>query len=433
MTTSNDASPDLQNDAAPDAANAAPQTGDHTAIARQAILDQNREVIAYELYDRSKKWTEHNASSDAEMLFNVLSHAELQSLIGRKLMYINCTHESLSGSHLELIHPERVVLEVPPVANHGAAEIEACLPAMEAVKGRGFRLAFGHQTLARQYAAWLPLASFIKVDMQKVPADKLEPLVRFAEKFSAAQIIAEKVETIEQYELAARVGIKLFQGYWFATPVLVRGQTLRPSQANIIQLINLIRKPAEVSEIEEVLKRDPTLSFNLLRFINSAGFGLNVEVTSFRHAVMLLGLQKLFRWAALLLTTSRVGEAAPAVGKTAVVRGRLMELLVLEKLTAHEADDAFVIGVFSLLDTMLGLPMEQALGSISLAPPVTEALLKREGQFAPFLDLTLACEGEDDEAFARLATELQLTNHQVNWAHLQALAWAEDLGAATEN
>ena len=414
------------------AVDAPPQTGDHTAIARQAILDQHREVIAYELYDRSKRTTEHNASSDAEMLFNVLSHAELQSLIGRKLMYINCTHESLSGSHLELIHPERVVLEVPPVPNHGAAEIEACMPAMEAVKARGFRLAFGHQTLARQYAAWLPLASFIKIDMQKVPADKLEPLVRFAEKFSAAKVIAEKVETVEQYELAARVGIKLFQGYWFATPVLVRGQTLRPSQANIIQLINLIRKPAEVAEIEEVLKRDPTLSFNLLRFINSAGFGLNVEVPSFRHAVMLLGLQKLFRWAALLLTTSRAGEAAPAVGKTAVVRGRLMELLVLEKLGTHEADDAFVIGVFSLLDTMLGLPMQQALSSISLSEQVTGALLSREGQFAPFLDLTLACESEDDEAFARLATELQLTNHQVNWAHLQSLAWAEDLGAATE-
>lgn len=402
-------------------------TGDQTAIARQAILDEGRNVIAYELYDRSKKFAEHTAASDSEMLFNVLSHAELQSLIGRKLMYLNCTHESLGGKHLELIHPERVVLEVPPVADHGAAEIEARIAAMEAVKARGFRLAFGHQTLARQYAAWLPLASFIKVDMQKIPADKLEPLVRFAEKYSTAQVIAEKVETAEQYELAARVGITLFQGYWFATPILVRGQTLRPAQANIIQLINLIKRPAEVGEIEEVLKRDPTLSFNLLRFINSAGFGLNCEVSSFRHAVMLLGLQKLFRWAALLMTTSRAGGTAPAVGQMAVVRGRLMELLAAELLPPEDADDAFVVGVFSLLDTMLGLPMEQALESISLSSHVTDALLHRKGMLAPFLELTLACESADDDAFARAATQLHLSNHQVNWAHLQALSWAENL------
>ncbi|MFN4360105.1 MAG: EAL and HDOD domain-containing protein [Hylemonella sp.] len=414
----------------PSEASALPDTGDQTAIARQAILDESRNVIAYELYDRSKKFSEHSVASDAEMLFNVLSHAELQSLIGRKLMYLNCTHESLSGKHLELIHPERVVLEVPPVADHGATEIEARIPAMEAVKARGFRLAFGHQTLARQYAAWLPLASFIKIDLQKVPADKLEPLVRFAEKHSGAQVIAEKVETVEQYELAAKVGIKLFQGYWFATPVLVRGQTLRPAQAHIIQLINLIRKPAEVGEIEELLKRDPTLSFNLLRFINSAGFGLNVEISSFRHAVMLLGLQKLFRWAALLMTTSRMGETAPAVGKMAVVRGRLMELLVAELLPPEHADDAFVVGIFSLLDTMLGLPMAQALESISLSSNITDALLQRKGMYAPFLELTLACESADDEAFARAATQLQLSNHQVNWAHLQALAWAESLDSA---
>ena len=403
-----------------------------SAIARQAILDEKRNIIAYELYDRSQRNAFFTAASDAEMLFNVLSHVELQTLIGRKLMYINCTHESLSGKHLELIHPERVVLEVPPIADHNPFEIEARLLAMEAIKARGFKLAFGHQTLARQYAAWLPLASFIKVDMQKVPADKLEPLVRFAERSSSAQIIAEKVETAEQYQLAAQVGIKLFQGYWFAKPVLVRGQTLRPAQANIIHLINLVKQAAEVKEIEELLKRDATLSFNLLRFINSAGFGLNVEVTSFRHAVMLLGLQKLFRWAALLMTTSRAGDMAPAVGTVAVVRGRLMELLAAETLPADDADDAFVIGVFSLLDTMLGLPMDQALESISLSPPVREALVQRKGKFAALLDLTLACESENEEVFARVATQLQLSNHQVNWAHLQALAWAENImGEAT--
>lgn len=123
------------------------------------------------------------------------------------------------------------------------------------------------------------------------------------------------------------LGVRLFQGYWFAKPALVKAHTIRPSQATVIQLINLVRKQATTAEIEELLKKDPTLSFNLLRFINSSGFGLSCEITSFRHAVMILGLRKLFRWAALLLTTSRAGGSSPAVGTMAVVRGRLMELL----------------------------------------------------------------------------------------------------------
>ncbi len=411
----------------PTAAPDQPVTGDQTAIARQAILDEGRNVIGYELYDRSLGAEAHTAASDAELLFNVLSHAEHQALMGRKTMFINCTHESLVGRHLELIHPERVVLEIPPLEGNSPAEIEARLPVLMEVRRKGFRLAFSQVMLTRPYAAWLPLASYIKLDMSQLKSELIEPLVKFAQKHSTAKLIAEKVETAEQHELAARHGIKLFQGYWFATPVLVKGQTLRPAQAHIIELINLVRRQGDVAEIEALLKRDPTLSFNLLRFINSAGFGLSCEITSFRHAVMILGMQKLFRWAALLMTTSRVGGTAPAVGNMAVVRGRLMELLAAELLPPDEVDDAFVVGVFSLLDTMLGLPMAQALESISLSAHVTDALLHRKGMFAPFLELTLACESADDEAFARAATQLHLSNHQVNWAHLQALSWAENL------
>ncbi|MBS0466663.1 MAG: HDOD domain-containing protein, partial [Proteobacteria bacterium] len=187
---------------------------------------------------------------------------------------------------------------------------------------------------------------------------------------------------------------------------------------------------ASTADIENLLKKDPTLSFNLLRFINSSGFGLSCEITSFRHAVMILGLKKLFRWAALLLTTSGKDGAPPAVGQTAVVRGRLMELLAAELLPKEECDNAFVVGVFSLLDSMLNMPMDRALESVALPESVQDALLHNKGVFAPFLELTRACESGDDEAFARTADALHLSNRQVNMAHLQALAWAESMGGA---
>ena len=404
------------------------ETDNLAIIARQAIVDANRAVYGYELFDRSTASDSHTAASDAALLFNALSYAGTEALVGKKTVFINCTHESLAGGHLELIHPDKVVLEVPPLADSATAEeIEARVATLDALRTRGFRLAFDQHVLKRSYVSWLPLAGFIKLDMQAFKPELAGPLVKFAGMHSQATLIAEKVETPEQYQLMADLGVKLFQGYWFAKPSLVKATTIRPSQATIIQLINLVRKQASTAEIEDLLKKDPTLSFNLLRFINSSGFGLSCEVTSFRHAVMILGLKKLFRWAALLMTTSRAGGPPPAVGTTAVVRGRLMELLAAELLPPEECDNAFVVGVFSLLDVMLGVPLEKALESVALPQPVTDALLHGTGVFAPFLELTRACESGDEAAFAKAAEALHLSNRQVNWAHLQALTWAETL------
>ena len=408
-----------------------PAEADNLAmIARQAIVDSHQAVFGYELFDRSTASDAHSAASDAALLFNALSYAGTESLVGEKLVFINCTHESLSGGHLELIHPEKVVLEVPTLPESATLQdIEGRIPTLEGLRKQGFRLAFSEQILRRQYVSWLPLAAFIKLDMMTFAPETAESLVKFSRAHTNAQLIAEKVESAEQHQLMADLGVRLFQGYWFAKPALVQAHTIRPSQATVVQLINLVRKQASTAEIEDLLKKDPTLSFNLLRFINSSGFGLSCEITSFRHAVMILGLKKLFRWAALLLTTSRAGGSPPVVGTTAVVRGRLMELLAAELMPPEECDNAFVVGVFSLLDTMLGVSMEKAMESVALPQPVVDALLHNTGPFAPFLALAKACEAGDDVAFARYAEDLHLSNRQVNWAHLQALTWAEDLGS----
>jgi EAL and modified HD-GYP domain-containing signal transduction protein len=152
-------------------------------------------------------------------------------------------------------------------------------------------------------------------------------------------------------------------------------------------------------------------------------------VTSLRHAVMMLGRKRLFRWATMLLAISRAAGSAPAVASAAMVRGRLTELLAAELLPPSECDNAFVVGLFSLLDVMLDMPMPAALESIALPEEVAHALLQRDGLLAPFLALTKACESGDEAAYAAAAEQLQLSGHQINRAHLQALAWAEELAA----
>lgn len=397
-------------------------------IARQAILNEERAIFGYELFDRSVSADAHTAASDAQLLFNMLSSADAESLASRKTLFFNCTHDSLAGGYLDLIAPERVVLEIPPLPIAEIDQIETRLAGLQDVQRRGFRMAFDYSVLTRSYESWLPLASFIKLDLSLLKPDVVTSFVRLAREKSRAQLIAEKVETASQHQHLTGLGVKLFQGFWFARPVIVPGQSVRPAQANILQLINLVRKQASTDDIEDVLKRDPTLSFNLLRFINSAGFGARWEVTSFKHAVMLLGLNRLFKWAALLLTSSKAGDTPAAVGSTAVVRGRLMELLATELLHIDQWDNAFVVGVFSLLDTMLGISMTDAMATLTLPEEVTQALLHDSGPLAPLLALTIACETGDDAAFATAIQGLSLSNNQVNWAHLQALAWAETLG-----
>lgn len=412
----------------PDFLETRPQEAVNTlGIARQPIVDAGLAIVGYEFLDRKSKLGTHSAASDASLLFNLLANADNSVLAERKSLFIHCTHQSLASGHLELIQPDQVVLELPPLEQAGPESIESHGLSLATLKARGFRLAFDHTVLSPPYSRWLPLANFVKLDIQALAAAEFAMLCQQAGRQPGLRAIAGKVENAAQFEQARAAGAALFQGYWFAKPTPIPGQVIRPAQASIIQLINLVRKQASTADIEDVLKRDPTLSYKLLRFINSAGFGLSAEITSFRHAVMILGLKKLFRWAALLLTTSGADDRYPAVGQMAIVRGRLMELLAAELLTPEECDNAFVVGVFSLLDTLLGMPLERALASISLPQPVSDVLLRNQGPLAPFLALALACESADDEAFARCAETLQLSSSQINWAHLDALRWAESL------
>ena len=399
-----------------------------TLIARQPIVDHLHQVVGYELFNRSRTAAMHTASSDVLLVFTALSHVGAEEILGTKLLFVNCTHESLAGGHLDLLNPAQMVLEIPPLGHAAQDEVTARLPILAQLRARGFRLAFGHSVLDSTYAPWLGLADYIKLDMSTLPAEQLAVLISYARRLSPAQLIAAKVETAQHYDTASRYDVPLFQGYLFARPTEVHTQLLAPGQAHIIDLINLLRVQASTEAIEVVLKKDAGLAFNLMRMINSAGLGLRRPVNSFREAVMILGLRRLFRWAALLFTATRAGGPPPAVCQKAVVRARLMELLALEAgMDVDQADHAFVTGLFSLLDAMLPLPLAPALELVGVPDAVSGALLQDKGPLATLLTLARACESSDDVAFDLAARSLALSSMQINGAHLQALAWTDHL------
>jgi len=214
---------------------------------------------------------------------------------------------------------------------------------------------------------------------------------------------------------------------WFFLHGRKPADKLNPSHAQIVRVLNLVRRNAEVKDIEAALKQDITLSYKLLRYINSAGFGLSCEIESFRHAVAILGFDKLNKWLSLLLVTASKDPAAPALMQTSVARGRFMEVLGKDYFDKSALDNLFITGAFSLLDVLLGTRIEAVLQEMHLPETVVDALLRRQGVYAPLLELALACEEGSTVDLAQKATALGIPVAKLNHAQIEALTFADSL------
>ncbi|QNM98276.1 EAL and HDOD domain-containing protein [Chitinimonas koreensis] len=398
-------------------------------IGRQPILNRQQQIIGYELLfrlDQSSLTADFSSDMQAgtNILVNTLSNMGADWLVGSKLAFVNVATSMLESNFLELLHPQRVVLEIVESVN---ATPELLARAKE-LRAQGFGIALDDFTYTPQTAPFLEFANYVKLDIQQLGLENVKSLSKELRKFPVLQV-AEKVETKDEFKFCLDVGLDCFQGYYFAHPETLSAKIINPAYANILSLLNMLRNNAEIVEIENALKRDVALSFKLLRYINSAGFGLSCEIHSFRHAVTILGYQKLYRWLTLLLVTaSSDAGTPPALMKTAVTRGRLVELLGSHLLDGTDRDNLFIVGVFSLLDVMLDMPMDKILETLLLPDSVSEALLSRTGIYGPFIELAEACEDPDMADVPRLCEQLQLTPEMLNKAHVSALAWVEELG-----
>jgi EAL and modified HD-GYP domain-containing signal transduction protein len=231
----------------------------------------------------------------------------------------------------------------------------------------------------------------------------------------------------QNFQTCLDAGVNAAASWFFKHPTRAPAKALNPGQAQIIRVLNLVRKNADIKDIETALKQDVALSYKLLRYINSAGFGLSCEIQSFRHAVTILGYDKLNKWLSLLLATASKDPMAPALMHTALTRARLMELLAHGLVERQEYDNLFITGAFSMLDALLGVSMDKVLGSMSLPESICDALLGKGGVYGPFLELAKVSEGEDGRALAEQAAMLGLSADQFNRAQMQALAFADTM------
>ena len=384
-------------------------------IAHQPLVNRQGRIIATRL-------SLHG--NGGETTKNVLSTLEnLQDIWpqGEKQVFVNIGKIPCDATLFNWDFPKNITFEVPSSAFIG----DAAPDFMAAIKAKNPPLCLLFDTQAQAVLANPARFRFIGFDAQRYTPVQLKSLAVQNQTFGIG--VALNVYDAKSFQACLDAGLNAAATWFFKTPTVAPAKTLNAAYTNIIRVLNLVRKNADIKEIEAALKQDVAISYKLLRYINSVGFGLSCEIQSFKHAVTILGYNKLNRWLSLLLATASKDPLAPALMYTALIRARLMELLAQDLVDPHEHDNLFVAGAFSMLDAVLGVSMDKVLESLSLPESICDALLARGGIYGPFLDLAKTGEGEDGGSLALQVGALGLSATQYNRAKLEALAFAESI------
>lgn len=405
-------------------------------LGRQPILDRDQQLIGFELLFRDGGRTAGaNVTDDMAATAAVVLHAfnefGAQKVLGPHQGYVNANAEFLLSDLVQSLPREQVVLELLETIVIDARIVARC----RELKRMGFRLALDDVVgYSEELAPLLEIVNVVKLDLMQIATAQLPGLVQRLRAWPIS-LLAEKVETREQFHTCRALGFDLFQGYHFARPQVLAGRRLDTGRLALLQVLTLVLNDAEIGEIERELKNYPNLTFNLLRLVNSAAAAMQQTIGSLKHAIVILGRKQMQRWIQLLLYAAPAGNASRTnpLMQLAATRARFMESISRVEKTADRAyqDRAFMAGVLSLLDAVFGVPLAELLGQLSLAHDVKAALLDRSGPLGRLLGLAEALETDDRAGVARILAELPgLAPCDLMRAEVEARDWASGVVTA---
>lgn len=400
-------------------------------LGRQPILDVNRVIVGYELLFRS---SDNNRSifecqdlASASVIASALASFGLHEVLGGKVGFINVTEEVLLSETMELLPREQTVLELLETMPLNGVNHQRALD----LKALGFRLALDDHTYASVNSSFYQLVDIIKINLLEEPNENLHEMVEKLKQYPVT-LLAECVETMEQFEECRDLGFELFQGYFFARPVVLKRKAPDASKVGMLKLLESLHEDMEIENIEDVFRNYPDLSYNLIKLVNSVNVGLREKIKNLRHAIMILGLDKLRRWVQLAIYASSdsCGINNPLL-EMAAVRGRFMEYLIMLRYGVQRDNEvveaAFMAGIMSLMDVLFETSMEQILQELNLSDTITEALLNREGELGGLLALAETLEMVN---FGEVQTLVEATNiplARLLEAQLDAYKWRSSL------
>ncbi|MCR8924317.1 HDOD domain-containing protein [Dasania sp. GY-MA-18] len=389
-------------------------------LARQPIFNDKQVLLGYELLCRSADKTLSNAQATADVIVNAFSEAQMQDVVGEKLCFINFSSDLL---HVLLPLPsKRVVIEILEFTQVD----DQLISTIKLLKERGYLIALDDFHIDSESIKLLPYADIIKLDVLALGEQATVEHFKKLRDLEGVKLLAEKVEDHQTYNYCLDLGFDYFQGYFFAKPDLINGKRIKENKQVLLHLMGMLNNPdVMVDEVEQALTLDPVLSFKVLRLVNSAGMGLSNNVESIKHAITIIGLERLRSWV-MLLALANLSSKPEALSLKALEYAKMCERLV-ERIHGEEhARNGFCLGLFALLDAFLDVPMETIIPNLSLSHSLSQALLGRQGEYGVLLAMAEALEeGRWDELDEGYLAEHELCFDQLMHIKLEAQYWAE--------
>jgi EAL and modified HD-GYP domain-containing signal transduction protein len=401
-------------------------------IARQPILTADETVVGYELFFREDR-EERRFTSDADRAtsatIETLNLVGLSVLCDSRLAFINCTHQALITDQFALLPPDDVVIEI----QENVAPDDEVQRACERLKLGGYSIALDNFVPNDPREALVRYADFLKVDITRNPPALCAPLIaRYAS--DTCLMLAHKVESRQHFITAQKSGFTRFQGYFFRHPESMQARHISGNQATYLRLLSAISKPeVDLTEIEALIKHEPAICYRLLRHMNSPLLGLAAPVVSVRNALNLLGEREAIRWIRMA-TTMSMGQDKPSdLVLSSLVRARFCELIAPR--VEHGNCDLFLLGMLSLIDAILAVPIGVVVEELCLDASIKAQLLgAKTGKktiLSPIYDLMLAREAGDWGLVTTLGKQLNLSLSFVAEASNAAMRWAHEITTAT--
>jgi len=398
-------------------------------VARQPIFNKKKKIHGYELLFRdgvSNVFPDidgHTATS------KILSHSFISMgmdiITGGKTAFINFTDQLLVNKIPLLFPKNKLTVEI-------LEDVEATEPVVQAcreLRRKGYQLALDDFFYRNDLEPLMALAGIIKIDFILTSGDELADLVDKLIPLKV-KLLAEKVETHDEFRQALDMGFEYFQGYFFSKPEILKGKSTSPAKLTLLQLMaEANRNDCRFSEIEKAIQRDVAMSYKLMRYINSAYFRRAQEISSMRQAIVLLGEKEIRRFVSFMALATLAKDKPDELIRASIIRAKLCELLGKGSHSQVDGAGLFTVGLFSLIDAILDERMEDLMEKLPLSTDIKSALVKGEGPLANYLEIARCYDTGDWERFRMAAAEMGIEDESIPESYMDAVAWAESLAA----